>query len=172
MDKQVFMGKLSSFHVAQLLRLLQASRSTGCLELAREGETVELFVDDGRSLFARTTGAVMRVGDVLVRRGEVRREAIEFVLAVQRDRPGDRIGRMLVEGGTLTEKQIREAVLVVQRHILLRVLLWREGKFTFRPGERISGEDIRLDLDMDELMTDVLLVAVEQNERPEDREAA
>lgn len=172
MDKQVFTGTLSYFRVAQLLRLLEASRATGCLELRRGAETVELFVDDGRTLFARTSGTMLRVGDVLVRLGEVRPEAIEFVLAVQRDQPGARIGRMLVEGGTLTEEQIREAVLVVQRHILLRVLLWREGTFTFRPGERITGEDIRLVLDMDELMTDVLSVAVELNERPEDREAA
>ena len=172
MDKQVFMGTLSYFHAAQLLRLLQTSRATGCLEIVRGNERVELFVDDGRSLFGRTTGAVLRVGDVLVRLGEVRAEAIEFVLAIQRDQPGARIGRMLVEGGTLTEAQIAEAVRVVQRHILLRVLMWREGTFVFRPGERISGEDVRLELDMDELLTDVLTVAVETVDRPQDREAA
>lgn len=167
-----FTGTLSTFHAAQLLRLLQASRSTGCLELVQSGERVELFVDDGRTLFARTNGSMPRVGDVLVRRGEVRPEAIEFVLAIQRDQPGVRLGRMLVEGGTLTESQITEALLVVQRHVLLRALLWREGTFHFRPDERIEGEDVRLELDMDELLTDVLVVAVESNDRREDLEAA
>ena len=167
-----FTGTLSTFHAAQLLRLLQASRSTGCLELVQNGERIELFVDDGRKLFARTNGGMPRVGDVLVRRGEVRPEAIEFVLAIQRDQPGARIGRMLVEGGTLTEAQISEALLVVQRHILLRVLLWRQGTFHFRPDERIEGEDVRLELDMDELLIDVLAVSAESAERPENREAA
>jgi hypothetical protein len=167
-----FTGTLSTFHAAQLLRLLQASRSTGCLDLVQGGERVELFVDDGRTLFARTNGCMPRVGDVLVRRGEVRPEAIEFVLAIQRDQPGARIGRMLVEGGTLSEAQISDALLVVQRHILLRVLLWRQGTFQFRPDERIEGEDVRLELDMDELLVDVLAVAAESVERPEDRQAA
>jgi hypothetical protein len=170
--EQVLAGTLSSFHVAQLLRLLQSARATGCLELVHARERAELFVDDGRSLFARTTGSVPRVGDVLVHLGEVRPEAIEFVLAVQRDQPGVRLGQMLIDGGALTEKQIREAVLVVQRHILLRVLLWREGTFRFLPGERVQGEDIRLELDMDRLLADVLSVAVESHERREDLEAA
>lgn len=172
MEHDVFTGSLTTFHAAQLLRLLQASRSTGCLELTHRDEKIELFVDDGRSLFGRTNRPVLRVGDVLVRFAEVRPEAIEFVLAVQRDQPGARIGRMLVEGGTLNEAQITEAVRVVQRHVLLRALLWREGTFRFVPGERVSGEDVRLDLDMDELLTDVLAVAVEASERPEGREAA
>jgi hypothetical protein len=172
MKKQVLAGTLSNFHAAQLLRLLQAARATGCLELVRGNERAELFVDDGRSLFARTNSSVPRVGDVLVRLGEVRPEAIEFVLAIQRDQPGLRIGRMLVEGGTLTEQQIREAVLVVQRHILLTVLMWREGTFRFIPEQRIEDEDIRLELDMDRLLADVLTVAVESHERPENREAA
>lgn len=172
MEEQVLTGSLATFHAAQLLRLLQASRSTGCLELERGSERVELFVEDGRRLFARTNGSIPRVGDVLVRRGEVRPEAIEFVLAVQRDSPGERIGRMLVEGGTLSESQISEAVSVVQRHILLRVLLWRDGAFTFRSGETVDGEDVRLELDMDELLVDVLAVAAESADRPEEREAA
>jgi len=165
-------GSLAHFNAGHLLRLLQAARVTGCLKLERAKEKINLYVEDGRTLFAQSTGATLRVGDVLVRRGEVRPEAIEFVLAIQQDRPGLRIGHMLVQSGALTEEQIREAVLAVQRHIVLGLLLWKEGRFTFRPDERIEEEEIRLDLDVDMLLANALTFAIEMREISTRREAA
>ena len=158
-------GSLSHFNAGHLLRLLQAARVTGCLKLERGKEKIHLYVEDGRTLFAKSSGPTLRVGDVLVRRGEVRPEALEFVLAIQQDHPGLRIGHMLVDSGALTEEQIREAVLAVQRHIVLGLLLWREGKFMFRPDERIEDEEIRLELDVDMLLASALTFAVEMREK-------
>jgi hypothetical protein len=172
MEPQVLTGTLSYFNVAQVLRLLQAARATGRLELERGDERTDLFVEDGRTLFARTSGATLRVGDVLVRRGDVRPEAVEFVLAAQQDQPGARIGRMLVDSGALTESQINAAVLAVQRYIVVGILTWREGAFRFLPEETIVGEDIRLDLDVDELLTTVLAYVGQARGRSEDRKAA
>jgi len=168
----ILAGALSHFSVAQLLRLLQAARATGRLELRRGEEHTDLFVEDGRTLFGRASGATLRVGDVLVRRGEVRPEAIEFVLAFQQDHPGARIGRMLVDSGALTEGQILAAVLAVQRYVVLGILPWREGTFRFWPDEKIANEDIRLDLDVDELLTGVLTDAGIVPEHFGDRKAA
>ena len=171
-DVQVLSGTLSHFSAAQLLRLLQGARATGRLELRCGTDRTDLFVEEGRTLFARASGATLRVGDVLVRRGQVRPEAIEFVLAIQEDHPGSRIGRMLVESGALTEEQIRAAVLAVQRHIVLGVLPWRDGTFRFWPDERVEGEDVRLDLDVDELLTGVLTDAGIVPGQSGEREAA
>lgn len=148
----VLVGSLSHFSLPHLLRMLQATHSTGRLELERHDERTELFIEEGRSIFARTTGATLRIGDILVRRGELRPEAVDFALAVQQDRPEARLGRMLVDNGVLTQQQINEAVLAVQRHIVLNALRWRMGTFRFGPDERLSGEDIRLPLDVDELL--------------------
>ena len=146
--------------------MLQATRATGHLELERDDERTDLFVEEGRSLFARTTGAALRVGDILVRRGDLTPEVIEFVLAFQQDQPGVRLGRMLVDNGVLTEEQIRDALLVVQRHIVVAALKWRNGSFRFGPEERLIGEDVRLDLDVDELLAWPHSVVEQQAERP------
>lgn len=172
MAVEVLSGTVSYLGVGQVLRLLQALRATGRLELERPTERTDVYVEDGRTLFARTTGTTLRIGDFLVRRGKARAEAIEFVLALQRDQPGARLGRMLVESGALTEPQIREAVLAVQRAIVLALLTWREGSFRFLAGERIEGEDIRLDLDVDQLLSSGLEIAGELSQHPEDRKAA
>lgn len=167
-----FTGTLTYLNVGQVLRLLQAIRATGRLELVRASERTDVFVEDGRTLFARTTGVTLRVGDVLVRRGAAPVEAIELVLAVQQDQPGARLGRMLVESGALTESEVREAVLAVQRAIVLGLLTWREGTFRFLPDERIEGEDIRLDLDLDQLLTGVLTLVSGATRREGNRKAA
>jgi hypothetical protein len=165
MAVQALTGSLSHFNLAHVLRLLQTTRSTGHLELQRGDECTDLFVEDGRSLFARTTGVSLRVGDILVRRGELRPEAIELVLAFQQDQPGTRLGRMLVDNGVLTEAQIRDALLVVQRHIVVAALRWRTGSFRFGADERLTGEDVRLDLDVDELLCWPMSVADPRDDR-------
>jgi hypothetical protein len=165
-------GSLSTFSLAHVLRLLQATRATGHLELEHDDECTDLFIEDGRSLFARTTGAALRVGDILVRRGDLRPEAIEFVLAFQQDQPGVRLGRMLVDNGVLSEAQIRDALLAVQRHIVVAALKWRHGTFRFGPEERLIGEDVRLDLDVDELLAWPQSAAKPQVDRPRQKKAA
>ncbi len=172
METPSLAGTLKRFNVAQILRLLQSARVTGRLELERDAERIDLFVEAGRTLFARTTGASLRVGDVLVRRGEVRPEALEFVLALQQDHPGERIGRMLVQSGALADNQIRDALLAVQRHIVISSMLWRQGAFRFLPEETVEGEEVRLDLDVDELLAGMMSLAGEICERFTRREAA
>lgn len=172
MPTPVLSGSLTHFTLPHLLRLLQSTRATGRLEIERNDERTELFIEDGKSMFARTTGATMRIGDILVRRGELRPEAIDFALAVQQDRPEARLGRMLVDNGVLTQDQINEAVLAVQRHIVVSALRWRMGTFRFGPGERLSGEDIRLPLDVDELLIRALGEIDGMNDRPDDARVA
>lgn len=160
-------GSLLYFLPVQVLRLLQMSGSTGRLELVRDGERAELFVVDGRPAFARTSGYHERLGDVLVDQGEMRAEAIEFTAALQKDRPGDRLGDMLVQSGALDPARLRAAVLEVQRRIICRALLWQDGEFHFHPGERAENEDITLALDLDRLIVEALLLAERRGDRPE-----
>ena len=158
-------GSLTHFMPVQILRLLQAARSTGRLEIRRGDEYADLFLIDGRSGFALTNGVHVRVGDVLVDGGDIRPEAIDLFVAVQRDQPGSSLGRMLVESGAVTPERMRQAVLEVQRRIVCSVLLWQQGEFAFHPGERANEEDITLDLDLDRLILDALRLAANGDTR-------
>ncbi len=172
MATQVLSGSLAYFGLAQVLRFLQSSRATGCLQLERGDQRTEIYVEDGRSMFARTNVSALRIGEILVRRGELPPEAIEFVLAIQQDSPGARIGRMLVDNDVLTEAQMREAMLLVQRHVILAAMRWKRGMFRFGSEERIIGEDIRLPLDVDDLLVWSLSAADWLLDRPDDAKAA
>jgi len=151
-------GDLAYFFPSEVLQLLQLSQSTGRLELARESERVDLFLDRGRPVFARTTGLAVRAGEVLMHRGLVAAPALARALERQRVEPHRRIGHLLVEAGDASAQHVREAVHEVLRRIVYGLLLWRDGQFRFVPGEA-PGEDIQIDLDLDRLILEGLRVA-------------
>ena len=92
-------GDLAHFFPTEVLQLLQLSQATGRLELHREGERVDLFLERGRPVFARTSGMAVRAGEVLVHRGQVRPEALARALEHQRADGRRRIGELLIEAG-------------------------------------------------------------------------
>jgi hypothetical protein len=148
-----------------VLQLLQLAQATGRLELERSGERAELFVERGRPVFARTSGAAVRAGQILVHRGVVTNEVMERALAEQRSRPGQRLGAILVASGDATPEQIESAVSEALRRIVYGLLLWREGSFRFVTGEPLGGEDVKLDLDLDRLILEGLRQADEARAR-------
>lgn len=154
-------GELVHFFPSEVLQLLQLAQATGRLELERPGEQAELYVERGRPVFARTSGAAVRTGQILVHRGVVSSEALERALAEQRVRPGPRIGALLVAAGAATPEQVRSAVNEALRRVVYGLLLWREGSFRFRPGEQSGSEDVKLDLDLDRLILEGLRQADE-----------
>lgn len=153
-------GDLRHFFPAEVLQLLSLAQSTGRLELERSGERAEIFVERGQPVFARTSGASVKVGQLLVHRGAVSAETLEGVLTAPA-RGGERIGARLVAAGVTTPDQVRMAVRETVRRVLYGLLLWREGSFAFLPGEQALGEDIRLDLDLDRLILEALRQADE-----------
>jgi glycine/D-amino acid oxidase-like deaminating enzyme len=152
-------GDLRIFQPAELLQLLQLAQASGRFELERGSERVDLVFKNGRLISARTSGVAVHVGDVLVHRGVLTRDALELVLSMQQDQPGERIGHMLVTSGAVTEAQAVQAIREVVSRVVYGVLLWREGRFRFAPGEEESPEDIRLDLDLDRLILEGLRLA-------------
>jgi len=152
-------GDLAHFFPSEVLQLLQLAQATGRLELARADERVDLYLERGRPVFARTTGLAVRAGEVLQHRGVVRPEVLARVLERQRLEPRRRVGELLIEAGAASPEQVREAVHEVLRRIVYGVLMWREGRFTFVPSTSGVGEDIQIDLDLDRLILEGLRLA-------------
>jgi hypothetical protein len=92
-------------------------------------------------------------------RGLIQPQALARALERQRTEPRRRVGQLLVDAGDVTAEQVREAVHEVLRRIVYGVLLWRDGRFRFVPGEASIGEDIQLDLDLDRLILEGLRLA-------------
>ena len=151
-------GDLAHFFTSEVLQLLQLAQASGRLEIARENERVDLYLERGRPVFARTSGLAVRLGEILQHRGLVSPEVLARALERQK-RERRRLGALLIEAGAVTPEQVRDAVHEVLRRIVYGVLLWREGRFRFLPGEPGVGEDIQIDLDLDRLILEGLRIA-------------
>jgi hypothetical protein len=112
-------------------------------------------------VWARTSGACVRSGQILVHRGAVDARAVEDALARQRSRPEHRIGALLVEANAASADQVRAAVQEGLRRVLYGLLLWRDGEFRFVPGAQADHEGVKLELDLDRLILDGLRQADE-----------
>ena len=152
-------GDLEHFFPGEVLQLLQLAQAQGRLELTRGSEQVEIYLERGRPVFARTSGQSVKAGEILVHRGLLKPEALERALARQQSHPGQRVGQMLVAAGVISPADIQEAVQDVLKRIVYGVLLWREGRFRFHPGPRAENEDIQLDLDLDRMILEGLHLA-------------
>ena len=152
-------GDLNFFRPAEVLQLLQLAQASGRFVLERADERVELSFEGGRLLAGRTSGTAVRLGDVLVHRGLVVSEAIDLVLSIQQDQPGERIGQMLVSAGAATSEQVADALREIVRRVVYGVLMWREGRFHFEPGAERAADEVQLDLDLDRLILEGLRLA-------------
>jgi hypothetical protein len=159
MNEPALEGDLVHFFTSEVLQLLQLAQADGRLEIERENERVDLYLERGRPVFARTSGLAVRAGEVLLHRGLVSPEALARALERQKREPRQRIGALLVEAGEVTLEQVRDAVHEVLRRIVYGVLLWREGRFRFLPGDASVGEDIQIDLDLERLILEGLRIA-------------
>lgn len=152
-------GDLGHFYPSEILQLLQLAQASGRFELTRESERVDLYFDRGRPVFARTSGLAVRAGEILMHRGQAQPQAVARALDRQRAEPKRRLGQLLVEAGEVSPEHVRDAVHEVLRRIVYGVLLWRDGRFRFVPGDVAVGEDIQLDLDLDRLILEGLRIA-------------
>jgi hypothetical protein len=152
-------GDLAHFFPSEVLQLLQLAQSSGRLEFTRGEERVDLWYERGRPVFARTSGLAVRSGELLMHRGAVSATAVGRALERQRSEPKRRIGELLVAQGDASREQVTDAVHEVLRRIVYHVILWRDGRFRFLPGELAEGEDITLDLDLDRLILEGLRLA-------------
>jgi len=149
-------GTLGVFLPAEVLQLLALAGASGRLELARDAERAEIWLEHGRPVSARTSGGAVRLGEALTHRGSLTREALDRALAEQSRRPETPIGSLLIEHRAVERAELDAALRDVWRRVVLGLLLWREGTFRFVPGATPPGDDTRLDLDLDRLILEAL----------------
>jgi hypothetical protein len=149
-------GDLRHFVPSEVFQFLQFSGATGRLELHRRGERAELFFEHGYPVLARTSGGSVRVGEVLVHRGAISKDALARGLEAQRARPNERLGAVLCAERLVTRDQVAHAVEEVLRRIVYGLMLWPEGRFRFVPGERVATDPLGIEIEFERMILDGL----------------
>jgi hypothetical protein len=120
--------------VLDLLRRAHVERLSGVLHLDRGGERRGLVVREGQVVYAMSDVAGERLGDVLVRHGDVTQDVFGRAEAAARSE-GRRLGAVLVDTGIVDTDQLEEAVATHVRTMLYSALDEPGTSPSFEPVE-------------------------------------
>lgn len=126
-------GNIRDFGLSDFLYLVDRGYKTGCLHLNRGDEAASLYFDKGKLITAGNGSGVVRVTDLLVRRGKL--TAQQAAEAHERN-GGAAFAQTLVDQNYISREDLQR---VLQQHIeesVYRLFGWPDGEFRFEQNQR------------------------------------
>lgn len=150
-------GDLRCFPPPVLFQMMALGNLDGLLRMRSPAGACEVYFQRGQLVFARGPGQKRTLGEELVRRGVLPREACEAA-ARERDRHprGPRIGAILVQRGAVQRDALEALMRERIKEAICAVVEWREGRFTFESGLHPDEEDILLDVQLESLLLECM----------------
>lgn len=148
-----FKGELSQIMLPDVLEFLRSSRKTGILAFRNaDGTRKSLYIGDGNVTFATSNVLEERLGDLLLAWGVI--SQADYDKSVEMLGPKKRQGKILVEIGAITPKQLWEGVQRQIRHIVYSLFGWTTGTFFFSERELPTKENITAELGITDLLVE------------------
>jgi len=147
-----FKGDLSAVSIPDILEFLRASRKTGVLSFKNDRIRKSLYIKEGNVIFATSNVADERLGDLLLSWGKINKDAYDQSVTMLDGKK--RQGRILIEIGAITPKQLWQAVQSQIRHIVYSLFNWESGIFFFTQGDLPSKENITADVSISDLIVE------------------
>lgn len=147
-------GNFQELGLPDLLDYLHTMAKTGVLLLRNGTVTKTLHFKNGLVVFATSNRPGERLGEMLLGKGAISREQFEEAGA-QLGR-GKRLGKILVEMQVITPKDLWNEVREQVKEIAYSVIRWDSGSFHFFEGEERTGENITTSLTVPELLLEGL----------------
>lgn len=116
---------------ALLVRAMNA-RFTGMFRAERESIIKVIYFKEGDIAFASSNQPSDRLGEVLIKRGQLTREQLD--MAMSKLEANVSLGRMLVELGYLSPKELLAGAKAQVEEILYSLNTWHEGNYEFVEG--------------------------------------
>jgi len=143
-------GRLSDVPLPEILQHLRDSKATGILSVVSGEARKSVYLRVGRVVFASSNLPNDRLGEILLREGKITVE--EYEASIKAISKGKRQGRVLVEMGALSPKDLWEGVQHYIREVVHSVFQWPDGEFHYEHSEQPTREKITVDLDIPELI--------------------
>lgn len=150
----VLSSDLRSFPLADLLALLHDAGKSGYLLFASEGEQKAIYLRRGEVVFASSSLVADRLGACLLRAGLIDRDQLD--LAERRYHPATRFGKVIVELGILTPRELWSGVKTQVEEIVRSLFSYTAGWIHFWEGEIEPDNVVRLSLPMCRLIEEGL----------------
>ncbi len=148
-------GKIQETNLADILESLCEGKATGVLSLRRERIEKSVYLKDGNIIFATSSEAHDRLGDVLVKKGKLTQEKLDYAVTLYRKNAGlKKLGAILVENGIVSPKELFSGLKIQVKEIIFSLFLWRDGEYWFE--ERLPADAIQLPINVQELIAEII----------------
>lgn len=148
-------GNIPDFPLPAVLEGLQKEKATGTLRVRmREAEKTVHF-KDGQIVFAASTAAHDRLGEMLVRTGRLSREHLATALELLKKSGGEKkLGALLVERGFVSPKDLFTGLKAQVKEIIYSLFLVEEAAYRFEAG--LPPDTIQLQINFEELLVEII----------------
>lgn len=148
-DMVRLLGSTRGIWVGDLFRLLNANHATGIALFTHEGIRKEIYWHNGEIIFAQSNLKDDRLGESLVRAGKITLAQLEE--ASREIRPDNKLGKILVERGWITPRELFLGVRHQVEEIVWSLFDW-PGRFVFYEGFKDPESVIALNLSTTKLI--------------------
>jgi tetratricopeptide (TPR) repeat protein len=145
-------GSLREAGLADVCQLLSMGMKTGCLSVTDRSRFGQVYFDRGRITFATIVNRRDRLGDMLVRQGDVTHEQLIAAVDAQAEQPDRRVGQLLVDQGAIDTETLNAAI---QHHIqeaIFYLFTWKRGSFYFEAGKTPGSGEILISVNSENLL--------------------
>lgn len=132
-------GTLDDFSLPEIFRLTSHVKKTGRLEVERRNGSGRVYFRDGDVYYAESTKSKEPLGRKLMRSGRVNEEQLRSAID-ENEATGKRVGEILVERGDVELEQIEWAVRSQIEDAVFDLLRWDLGAFVWEPDVEIDVE--------------------------------
>ncbi len=129
----ILYGDLRLFHVAELLALISSMSKEGILTLLVPHARKVIYFKQGNVVHAASSVEDDRLIEVLWRKGIITLAQLGKVS--EQVRPGKRVGKLLIEKGIITPRQLYEGLQEQILEIIYSTFYFTKGEFIFEEGK-------------------------------------
>jgi len=126
-------GDLSAIQLPDVFSFVTMIRPTGKLELRQRQLERSIFWRDGEIVFATSNSPEDSLGQFLLRNGKISRQ--EYDESLKKLTPDTRHGKLLVQMGALSPKDLWWGVKNQVLEIIYGLFTWKEGTFVFHQSD-------------------------------------
>ena len=123
-------GDIKDMTLPWLFQDLRTGKRTGTAIFSRDAELKKVFFKDGDILFASSNLKEDRLGEFLLRTGKISQAQFDKASEIV-TKTSKKLGAVLFEEGALTSHELVSQVKLQVKEIILKLFMWRDGRFQF-----------------------------------------
>lgn len=148
-------GNFKDTPLTEILEELGTRRSTGTLTVHTADAEKFVHMKDGNIIYASSTDAQDRLGEILIREGRLSRENLEAALQLHKRAGGfKKLGALLVEKGFVAPKELFAGLKTQVKEIIYSLFLEENAQYSFE--ENLPPDVIQLQINIEELILEII----------------